>query len=269
MRQRGLSPLSHLAFEIRRRMDYNLFVMQSNKLDRLEVYEVVRLDDGKPIFVKEHYDRLAKSLASIGKEPVVSLEEFIRQIDEVAKANNMSEGNLRIEQYRYSNEQDEHFNVHPIPYSYPTDEMYRDGVDVIFLNAERVNPQAKIFDGNLRQLADDLIEETGVAEVLLVNRNGEITEGSRSNVFFIKGDTVIAAPQHTVLPGITRMKVLQYIEEDGIAYVEKPVLANQVADFDAAFLTGTSKKVLPIAHIEGKAFDVNHPILRHLMERYG
>ncbi|MCQ2547190.1 MAG: aminotransferase class IV [Clostridia bacterium] len=236
--------------------------------DRLEVYEVIRLSDGKPLFVKEHYDRMFKSLSSIGKAPVLSLDEFIGQIDMVAKANDMDEGNLRIEQYREPDETTEHTNIYPIPYEYPTAEMYAEGVEVAFMQAERDNPQAKIFNADFRQQADSFLAETGVAEVLLVNRNGEITEGSRSNVFFVKEGTVVAAPQHTVLPGITRMKVLQIFEEDGIKYEERPVMADSAGSFDAAFLTGTSKEVLPIRKIEDACFDVNHPILRHLMRRY-
>lgn len=236
--------------------------------DRLEVYEVVRLSGGKPLFVSEHYERMSKSLSGIGKELLLSFDEFAEQIDRVAKANSLDEGNIRIEQYRASSDTVEHTGIYPIPYEYPTPQMYAEGVKVTFMRAERDNPQVKIFNSHFRQQADTLIAETGAAEVLLVNRNGEITEGSRSNVFFIKDDTIVAAPQYSVLPGITRMKVLRIFREDGIGYEERPVMADGVGTFDAAFLTGTSKEVLPIAGIDEVSFDVNHPILRHIMKRY-
>lgn len=236
--------------------------------ERLEIYEVVRISGGKPLFVAEHYDRMQKSISSIGKNPELSFEEFDCQIEEVAKANSMNEGNIRIEQYRQPPDEVEHVNIYPIPYEYPTKQMYEEGVKVVFMKAERDNPQVKIYNEQFRQQADMLISETGAAEVLLVNKQGEITEGSRSNVFFIKEGTVIAAPQHTVLPGITRMKVLQIFREDGIRYEERPVMAENIGEFNAAFLTGTSKEVLPISSIEDNRFDVNHPILRHLMRRY-
>lgn len=236
--------------------------------DRLEVYEVVRICNGKPIFISEHYDRLVRSLNSVGKEPVISFDEFVGQIEKLVQANGLVNGNLRIEQYREPDDDTEHINIYHIPAVYPTEEMFANGVEVALMQAERDNPQAKIFNMQLRQQSDEMIAKTGVAEVLLINRNGEITEGSRSNVFFILGDTVIAAPQHTVLPGITRMKVLQIIEEDGIKYKETPVRADEIDRFDAAFLTGTSKEVLPIAHIGDVYYDVNHPILRQLMKRY-
>lgn len=236
--------------------------------DRLEVYEVIRLTDGKPLFVAEHYERMSKSLSSIGKEFLLSFPDFAKQIDQVAKANKMDEGNIRIEQFREPSDPVEHISIYPVPHSYPTQEMYDKGVSVAFMQAERDNPQVKIFNVHFRNKADELIAETGVAEVLLVNRQGEITEGSRSNVFFIKGNAVIAAPQHAVLPGITRMKVLQIFEEDGIDYEEAPVMAENAGSYDAAFLTGTSKEVLPIANIEDIKYDVNHSLLRHLMKRY-
>ena len=236
--------------------------------DRLEVYEVIRISSGKPIFLEEHYQRLVSSLDSIGKAPVVSFDEFRQQIGRVICANQIQDQNLRIEQYREPSDHEEHINIYPIPSVYPTAQMFAEGVDVAMMRAERVNPQAKIFDMQLRQLADEMIEEAGVAEVLLINRNGEITEGSRSNVFFILEDTVIAAPQHTVLPGITRMKVLEIMNEQGIRYQEAPVKADEIGRFDAAFLTGTSKEVLPIARIEGTSYNVNHPILRQLMISY-
>ena len=54
----------------------------------------------------------------------------------------------------------------------------------------------------------------------------------------------------------------------GIAVHEDPIPASSVADFDAAFISGTSPKVLPIASLGEVAYDVNDPLLRRLMEWY-
>ena len=236
--------------------------------DRLEIYEVVRISDGRPVFAEEHYDRFRNSLASIGKEPVLSGDEFRNQIETVAAANSIEEQNLRIEQYREPDEDTEHINIYPIPSHYPTAEMYAEGVRAGLLRAERDNPQAKIFNKQLRQLADEEILVTGVEEVLLVNRSGEITEGSRSNVFFVRGDVVYAAPQHTVLPGITRLKVLELIRAHDIEYAEMSIRADEIDGFDAAFLTGTSKEVLPISGIGSVKYDIDNAVVRSLMRWY-
>ena len=54
----------------------------------------------------------------------------------------------------------------------------------------------------------------------------------------------------------------------GIAVHEDPIPASSVADFDAAFISGTSPKVLPIASLGDVTYDVNDPLLRHLMDWY-
>ena len=163
-----------------------------------------------------------------------------------------------------------------IPTHYPTAENYRDGVTVGYLHGERNNPQAKISDVALRGRADQALIDSGFFEVMLVNHNGEITEGSRTNFFFIKDDTVYASPSDTILPGITRLMVLKILEEHHVPYVEQTVRADCLDQFDAAFLTATSPNVLPVARAAGfdkpgmdgrdVTFDANNKLLRDLMQ---
>ena len=104
--------------------------------------------------------------------------------------------------------------------------------------------------------------------MLLVNREGRITEGSRSNVFFIRGREVWTAPSDRVLLGVTRSKVIDVIREAGLDLHFKSVREDHLASFDAAFISGTSPKVLPIASIGDISYDVNDPVLRDIMKRY-
>ena len=105
-------------------------------------------------------------------------------------------------------------------------------------------------------------------EVLLVNRDGIITEGSRSNVFFIKNGEVYTSPTDAVLPGVTRTMIIRILEEAGIPLHYSAVRQDELAGFDAAFISGTSPKVLPVANIGDIAYDVDDPVLRSIMARY-
>ncbi len=262
--------------------------------DRRIVYEVIRIIDGRPVFGHDHYARFENSLAATGDRPLITEEEYNAQIREITELCGIVNNNLKLEQCRVSGEDAEHTLLYPIKSVYPTEEKFRDGVDAGCLSAVRDNPQAKIFNKSVRERADRMIAETGAEEVLLVNEKGEITEGSRSNVFFVKDGTVVSPPQSAALQGITRMKVVELIRENGIGYREEAVRTDGLGDFDAAFFTGTSKDVLPIARIdtagaygtpaadcadgrtdgaaEGKhtvySFDVNDPTLRRLMKLY-
>ena len=95
-----------------------------------------------------------------------------------------------------------------------------------------------------------------------------MTEGSRSNVFFVRDNVFYTAPLPHVLPGTSRKRVLNICQEEGMTVVEQRVNYKDIASYQAAFITGTSPLVLPIAHIDGIAFDPHHPLLVKVMEHY-
>jgi len=102
---------------------------------------------------------------------------------------------------------------------------------------------------------------------LLVDHNGRITEGSRSNVFFIVKDTIYTAPSHIVLQGIMREKVLEIIENCNLNLKMECFPATELSKVHAAFITGTSPRILPISHIDAIVLDVNNTILQLLMDK--
>ena len=104
--------------------------------------------------------------------------------------------------------------------------------------------------------------------MFLVNRDGIITEGSRSNVFFVKNGEVYTSPTDTVLPGVTRTVIIRILEDAGIPLHYSAIKQEELSGFDAAFISGTSPKVLPVANIGDIAYDVDNPVLRSLMARY-
>jgi len=95
-----------------------------------------------------------------------------------------------------------------------------------------------------------LLKETGAFEALLVNRENCITEGSRSNIFFVQGGKVYTAPAQDVLVGVTRMMILNLCRQLHIELIEKAVPVQEIPKMDGAFMTGTSVNVLPISKID-------------------
>ena len=124
------------------------------------------------------------------------------------------------------------------------------------------------MDQALRDATDAAIKAHDLYEVILVDRDGQITEGSRSNVFFIKNGELYTSLLQLVLPGVTRDKIIEIVRGKGIAVHEDPIPASSVADFDAAFISGTSPKVLPIASLGDVTYDVDDQFLRRLMNWY-
>ena len=88
-------------------------------------------------------------------------------------------------------------------------------------------------------------------EAILINNQGFVTEGSKSNIFMIKGTRVYTAPAEGVLLGITREKIIEACKALNLTVEEKEVTHEEIKDLDGLFISGTSPKVLPINEVEG------------------
>ena len=232
-------------------------------LNMPSVYEVIRLSDGRPQFLPEHYARLENSLGSIGMAVPFTCDQLAGSIHELATEGKIRDHNLKLEV-----DVSGHGILYLNPIHYPTEDQYRDGVRTELFRGERKNPNVKMMDQALRDATDRAIREHHLYEVILVDKDGSITEGSRSNIFFIKKGEVFTSPLHQVLPGVTRGKIIDIISGRGIPVKEEPISAAEIGSFDAAFISGTSPKVLPIASIGEEDYDVNDPLLRDIMKWY-
>lgn len=230
------------------------------------VYEVIRIIGGKALFLEDHFERLISSAKMIGFQLTMGFSEFKQHIADLNTLNDKKEGNVKFILTKVGRIY--HWSFSFIPHHYPSVEDYQQGVSTGLLFAERQNPNAKIIQNTVREKASQMIAEKELYEVLLIDKNWLITEGSRSNVFFVKGNLFYTAPASQVLVGITRNKVLECIKELGFTIIEKAVLASGTGMFDAVFLTGTSPKILPVNSIGTVQFSVNNTFVKQLMNRY-
>ena len=104
--------------------------------------------------------------------------------------------------------------------------------------------------------------------MLLINDKGFITEGSRSNIFFIKDNKIITPPQKEVLNGITRRNILKICKQNKIDIIEESLNVSNIKEIDVAFLSGTSLKVLPVKQIEKHEFNIENEFLKRIMKLY-
>lgn len=230
------------------------------------VYDVIRVIDGRPLFAAEHYSRIVNSLAATGDAPDFSLPEMCMCIEMLVQANCVRNDNVKIIVDIDNGEQNSYMLL--THSRYPDEAAYRDGVDTGLFSAVRINPNIKSRNQALRDATNQAIKSGGLFEVILVDEQGCITEGSRSNIFFIKDGTVYTCHESGVLPGITRQKIIQICREKQIEVIERYIPASTLKDYDAAFISGTSPKVLPIRRIGDVKLDVNDDTLRKIMQLY-
>ena len=230
------------------------------------IYEVIRMIKGSPVFFHDHMERLSHSVKLQGKEHLASVSALRNNIISLSRSDRKKETNLKIV-FNYNNGLNNYvvYFIEPI---YPTIEQYQSGVKGILFFAERKDPRSKVINHKLRSsIYHKLILEGGY-EALLVNENNLITEGSRSNIFFLRGDTLVTAPDGVILNGITRKHILDICRERDIKFEFDCVNYNDISVFDAVFMTGTSPTVLPFYCIDDKFFNVKQSLIGMLRKLY-
>ena len=126
--------------------------------------------------------------------------------------------------------------------------VYDNGVKVITAEMARKSPRVKdtgfitSSKEQRKQVSADVFE-------ILMSRNGKILEGMTSNFYGVKGRTIFTA-QSGILLGVTRRAVLRIARGEGMSIEYRAPLVNQ--KFSEAFLTSSSRGVVPIVSINGR-----------------
>lgn len=221
------------------------FLKQGNSL-----YEVIRVINGIPLFLEKHMQRLNNSAKVSGLNIWVLENEIKDCILLTIKCNKILNGNIKmIFNFKGDKSEVKTFLCYFIDHHYPSEELYEKGVKTILYYGERQNPNAKIVNTEFRTSVNKEIKNSGVYEAILVDRNGFITEGSKSNIFLIMENSVYTAPLESVLPGVTRTVIIDLLKKLKIPIFERKISQDELKNYDALFISGTSPKVLPVCSV--------------------
>ena len=243
--------------------DFNIHFLYEG----VNVYEVIRITDGIPLFIDDHCARFYASLK--GKEINFHCNTDImkEKVHILIQANKLTIGNIKIV-YHFTDQRESFLILYPIEYYYPDKEEYKKGVSCALLNEERPDPTLKNWRPAFKEKIKKLRDLKGVYEIILVSENNIITEGSQSNLFFVEKNKIITAKAERVLAGITRKYVFSICNANGIEIIERDFKIDDIRGFDCAFLSGTSPKILPVRYIEDIKFNPHNFLLSKLMIEY-
>lgn len=232
------------------------------------IYEVIRVIDGIPLFFEEHIERMRRSSEIVDYSIYRSDEEFFFDMKKLIEINNVKNLNIKLLCVDIEGK-GQIFLAYFIESYYPSEEVYKEGIHTILYDFERVNPNAKVLNISFKEDVKNKLKEEKAFEALLVNKEGYITEGSRSNMFFVRGDKVYTAPSGEVLLGVTRKHIVEVCEKLNIKVVEENIHVEDLDKIDAIFMSGTSVNVLPIATVDEKRYDsVNNKIVKAIGNGY-
>jgi branched-chain amino acid aminotransferase len=228
---------------------------------------VIKVVEGVPLFFEEHMERMKRSADLLGVRIQKAEKEILEEISMLVQNNRCQNINVKLVWAQMGEESV--FLTYFIRSEYPGQEAYTQGIHTILFHGERINPHIKTLSGSFRERVKDARERSGAYEALLVSKEGYITEGTRSNIFFLKEGRIYTPPAKSVLLGVTRKHVLQICETLEIEVKEETLHVEELPKIEGAFITGTTVDVLPIGSIDDrKIHSVSNPFIQNIVKQY-
>ncbi|MGD1887787.1 MAG: D-amino-acid transaminase [Cohaesibacteraceae bacterium] len=232
------------------------------------VYEVTAVIDGKLVDNEAHLLRLERSLGEIEMGHPVPLDTLTDLQLELAKRNNLTEGGIYLQVTRGAAERD---------FAYPKDAkpslvMFTQERDLI--NDPRAETGVSVVTTpdlrwkrrdikSVAMLAQAMAKQeaakAGASEAIMVE-DGVVTEGSSSTAWIVKDGTLITRRlSNAVLPGITRLSVLELCAELGLKVEERTYTVDELYEADEAFITAATTLVMPVVKVDDRILSNGAP----------
>jgi D-alanine transaminase len=103
--------------------------------------------------------------------------------------------------------------------------------------------------------------EAGAYEAWMVDPQGRVTEGTSTNAWIVTQDNELVTrdASTSILNGITRLRLLDLIRQDGITFSERAFSIDEARQAREAFITSSSNFVMPVTRIDGQPVGNGHP----------
>ena len=229
------------------------------------VYESIRVVHGIPYFVADHIERLLDSTREIALAHRFTAEFVGKSISELITRNKTDTCNLKILLIGGRTQDEATLYILCLNPLFPDKKLYRDGASCITVKYERMLPHAKTLNMLGSYLAYRKAREAGAYDALLIDAEGRITEGTRSNFFCMNGRTLYSPREADILLGVTRKIVLKVAAGEGFEVVERDIRREDLPSYEGAFLTSTSSGIMSIASVDDFRFGAQPGELKRLM----
>lgn len=232
------------------------------------VYETIRVTQSRALFVNDHIDRLLESAKIINLEHNFDTSFIKTSINELISKLDVGACNIKILLIGGKNADSANLYILALNPLFPDRKLYKQGAHCITNEYERPFPHAKSLNMLPSYLAYKKAKQLGAYDCLLIDRNGFIVEGTRTNFFTIKDNTIFSPPESEILLGVTRKKVINVAKQNGFEVSEKNIGLDEISNYDGAFLTSTSSKIIPIKSIENYQIDATNKNIHILIDLF-
>lgn len=237
------------------------------------VYDAVLVLDGKPFALDLHLDRLYNSCALTDIVFSMPREQLIGEISSLLEASEGEAHMLYLQVTRGAAARKHEYPADAVPnlimFAKPITVAPKDKKASLISMQDVRFEYCHIKTTNLlpNVFASEKATRAGADEVLW-HRDGRVTEAAHSSILIIKDGAVIMPPlDQFVLPGITRKVLHNLCDQNGIKVEVREFSVDEVMDADEIILCSTTKNVLYVYEIDGKAVGGKDQILAQKLQK--
>ena len=239
------------------------------------IYETLRTYNGRLFLFDRHLRRLRNSARLIKLALPFTDEELARNISDTIATTKLDGKEVYVRVLVTRGVGDLTYGLEATPKPSwvvivkalvaPPSEIYERGCKVVLVDAVRnhpgsVNPMIKCNNLMNQALAAQQAFERGGFDGVMRNYRGELTEFATSNLFIVKNGAVLTPPLECgLLPGITREFIFEIGSNVGIEVREQVLRDDDLFNADEAFLTSTTREVVPVVAVSEKAIGTGNP----------
>ncbi|NQY74897.1 MAG: aminotransferase class IV [Candidatus Margulisbacteria bacterium] len=211
------------------------------------LFETVLIENGQPVLLDDHVDRMKKSADAFKLEFPYTLRDVGKMVSNLILQNNVKRARMNGYLTPGSHKPNLMMMLRSLPDNYHeetlTVELKQETVPSSWLNEHKTKGYIKAYVERLGMKTDD---------VILYDSDGFILEASYANVFFAKGETLYTPPVHHILPGVTRQWILDQQKQLQVEVVEEKIHKDTLETYDEVFLTSSTRLIGIVSEIVGQ-----------------
>ncbi len=217
-------------------------------------FESLRTYDRRPFHLDEHINRLYHSADLIELGIPWPREHVVAAAQEIIARNSYKHATIRIYVTGGVSEDGVLPSDTPslalliTPLGERDMQRFARGYRVITTRLQREAPEAKTTNYLAAMRALKEAAQRNADDALYINEQDHVLEATRSNFFIFRGDTLVT-PRAGVLIGVTRNVVLE-LARGRFAIEERPILLDELPLADEAFVTSSSKEIMPVIQVD-------------------
>lgn len=217
------------------------------------IFDFFKLVDGQPVFLDDHLARFYNSASQMRLKVEQNPEELKELLSALTSKNNLPNSGVRITLTGgYSadgfNTAKPNLIVTQQAFSI-NQEAALHGIRLVTYPHQRQFPHVKTIDYLMAIWLQNYIAENNAQDVLY-QQNGVVAECPRANFFIVTPDGKLVTPAYNILKGIIRKQVLS-LAKGNYQVEERDISLEEVYQAKEAFITSTTKNILPVVHVDG------------------